>query len=709
MTSTRAYRIVAVLLAWVILGGLVPGFAETGEDRVYWTDMEGIYWSNLQEGTAQRIIAADTRRPGKIAVEVYGGKMYWVDRRGGTIHWSDLDGSNSEVLIGFEPSRVVAVDLDFDPEHGKLYFLALFGSVHAQYGGVYRSNWDGSDIEILAAEVGQPSAIALDPARREMWLWDRDYILRFDMNNSKFVYRSDFEDAYGRELSLASIASRLTSSSSGFEGFPISARMGDMALDMAEGKILWTDPQERAIRRSNPDGSGVEDLLIDLDLPPKEIALDPEEGKVYWTVTKESWDRGIYAGLQRANLDGSEMEYVVERGEVVGLTLDLAGSKVYWTDARGTIHRANLDGSDVEDLFAPLVRAPYSVALDAVDGKIYWTDLLLGTVQRAGLDGRGQETIVEGLHTPKGVSLGGDRIYWADPGTGKIQSARLDGSDREDVATHQHHPDKLALDLVNRRLYWTDLTKHLIKRADLDGSNIQDSPVEDRPAGIALDLQRGRVYWTWNDLKGWPNLSRSSLEGTEIENLVTGDSGGDYRAVALDPIGGAVYWADVYSPPPFDPIHDAPNATLLLFRAELDGSNVEQVAWLSRTSDTWQRWGLKVHPWAFMGNSIVLELSHQTAVSAGNSAPISTTLGSSYPNPFNGSTLISYTLAAPGPVTLVVYNTLGQPVRTLVDKVQAPGTYSVPWQPAESLASGVYLYRLTTADAVLTRRLALLR
>ena len=693
---THRYRIAGACLAGLVLG-VVPSHAQTAEDRIYWADTGGIYWSNLKEGTTQRIVAADARRPGKIVVELVGRKMFWVDKRGGSIQWSDLDGSNSEVLIGFERSRVVAIDLDFDPEHGKLYFLALYSTGDTEFGGVYRSNWNGSEIEILAAEVGQPSALALDPVRRELWLWDRDFILRFDLNSSDFVYKSDFEDAYGREVSLAGLARRLIygnpSLSSDFEGFPISARMGDMALDTAGGKILWTDPQERVIRRSNPDGSGVEDLLIDLDLAPREIALDPEEGKVYWTVTNESWDRGIYAGLQRANLDGSEMEYVVERGEVVGFTLDLAASKVYWTDARGTIQRANLDGSDVEDLFAPLVRAPYAVALEAMDGKIYWTDLLLGTVQRAGLDGVGQETLVEGLHTPKGVCLGRDRIYWADPGAGKIQSARLDGSDREDIATHQHHPDKVALDLANRRIYWTEPNKRLIRRADLDGSNIQDFPVDGYPKGIALDLQKGRVYWTWTASEGWTRLSRSSLEGEEVEDLVTGDPYDEYRAVALDPIGGAVYWANVYSPPPFDPIHDVRRTTIRILRAELDGSNVEQVAWLSGA----------------MGHALALDLSHQTAISPGNSVPPSTTLGSSYPNPFNGSTLISYTLAAPGPVSLVVYNTLGQPVRTLVDKVQAAGLYSVPWQPAEALASGVYLYRLTTPAAVLTRRLALLR
>ena len=81
-------------------------------------------------------------------------------------------------------------------------------------------------------------------------------------------------------------------------------------------------------------------------------------------------------------------------GEVVGFDLDLQGRKVYWTDARGTMHRANVDGTGVEDLFAPTVRAPYSVALDQGGGRVYWSDLLTGSIQKAGLDGSGLEIVV---------------------------------------------------------------------------------------------------------------------------------------------------------------------------------------------------------------------------------------------------------------------------------------------------------------------------
>ena len=266
---------------------------------------------------------------------------------------------------------------------------------------------------------------------------------------------------------------------------------------------------------------------------------------------------------------------------------------------------------------------------------------------------------------------------------------------------------------------WTEPERSLIRRADLDGTHIEDFPVESTPNGIALDVANGKMYWTWKagetgSYNGPAGISRSSLDGTDVE-IISGDIDNedlfedlwihDFRAVALDPAGGKIYWTSVFYP--LYGLTD-PGYRLFTFRANLDGSGVEG-PWQFLYYKGYQQSGLKIRPPAFMGNSLVLALSRPTAVSARNSAPISATLRSSYPNPFNASTLISYTLATPGPVSLVVYNTLGQPVRTLIDQVQAPGLYKIPWEPPEALASGVYLYRLTTSEAVLTRRFTLLR
>ena len=88
-------------------------------------------------------------------------------------------------------------------------------------------------------------------------------------------------------------------------------------------------------------------------------------------------------------------------------------------------------------------------------------------------------------------------------------------------------------------------------------------------------------------------------------------------------------------------------------------------------------------------------------------------LGPNAPNPFNSETQIAYRLSSPGPVHLVIYNVLGQPVRTLVNEFQAAGSYQVRWdardQQGGSLSSGIYITRLSYPGGVQTRRLLYLK
>ena len=93
--------------------------------------------------------------------------------------------------------------------------------------------------------------------------------------------------------------------------------------------------------------------------------------------------------------------------------------------------------------------------------------------------------------------------------------------------------------------------------------------------------------------------------------------------------------------------------------------------------------------------------------------PLVSSLEPNYPNPFNTSTQIAYRLATPGLIRLEIYNALGQPVRTLVDQVQAAGFHQVHWdardQRGAEIAAGVYITRLLYPGGVQTRRLLLLK
>ncbi len=83
-------------------------------------------------------------------------------------------------------------------------------------------------------------------------------------------------------------------------------------------------------------------------------------------------------------------------------------------------------------------------------------------------------------------------------------------------------------------------------------------------------------------------------------------------------------------------------------------------------------------------------------------------LEQNYPNPFNPSTLIHYSLAKTGSVSLRVYNTLGQEVSVLAEGMQNVGEYTVQLS-ANNMASGVYIYRLSADGFTSTRKLILLR
>lgn len=88
-------------------------------------------------------------------------------------------------------------------------------------------------------------------------------------------------------------------------------------------------------------------------------------------------------------------------------------------------------------------------------------------------------------------------------------------------------------------------------------------------------------------------------------------------------------------------------------------------------------------------------------------------LDQNLPNPFNPSTTIKYQLPASGDVSLVIYNLLGQQIRSLVKETLDAGFHSIVWDGKNELghqvASGVYIYRLQAGDFTTARRMMLLK
>ena len=93
--------------------------------------------------------------------------------------------------------------------------------------------------------------------------------------------------------------------------------------------------------------------------------------------------------------------------------------------------------------------------------------------------------------------------------------------------------------------------------------------------------------------------------------------------------------------------------------------------------------------------------------------PLVFSLSQNAPNPFNPETIISYSLPQSEQVKLVIYNVLGQEIRTLVSAFQPAGRYRVVWNSRDdfgrSVSSGVYFYQITAGEFLDTRKMLILK
>ncbi len=102
---------------------------------------------------------------------------------------------------------------------------------------------------------------------------------------------------------------------------------------------------------------------------------------------------------------------------------------------------------------------------------------------------------------------------------------------------------------------------------------------------------------------------------------------------------------------------------------------------------------------------------------AGPSLPTTFSLSQNYPNPFNPSTTIAFEVPVMSGsnkrVSLTIYDVRGRRIETLLDDELEPGRYAIHWdgrnERGQSVASGIYLYRLRAGDETFTRKMTVLK
>ncbi|XP_043651544.1 very low-density lipoprotein receptor isoform X4 [Drosophila teissieri] len=191
-------------------------------------------------------------------------------------------------------------------------------------------------------------------------------------------------------------------------------------------------------------------------------------GMIFWSdVTTQS--------IYKAPIDeGNEKTVVLTKSSVTsdGLAVDWIYNHVYFTDThKCTIELTNFEGSMGKVLVKDSLDIPRSIALDPIEGWMYWSDWGASPrIERAGMDGSHRTTIISyDVKWPNGITLDlvKKRIYWVDGKLNVISSANYDGSQRSQVlysGEYLRHP--FSITTFEDNVYWTDWDKQAVFKAN---------------------------------------------------------------------------------------------------------------------------------------------------------------------------------------------------------------------------------------------------
>ena len=564
--------------------------------------------------------------------------IYWIDEASNTLQ--HLTGTKVEYVISDIQN---ATGLAVDTRAGKIYWTEQTGR---DVGKVKSANLDGSNVKTLAVLPSVPSGIVVDTVGK---------------------------------------------------------------------KLYWADSRGR-IQRSNLNGKQIRAVLQNLYYP-SNIALDVAGGKLYWT---EASGR-----IRRSNLNGKSIQNIASALDSLS-GLAISSNEVYWTEVTskhsGKIGRANLNGSNFGTL-ARLQSAPLNVAIDSVSKRLYWTDSR-GNIRRADLNGKNIKKVVSGVTTPRYLALGTTATQAppslpisnttfrispssvVSPAIGERLELSLNIAGGKDVAGYQatvqfnttalRYVSGVSGDFLPTGAFFVEpvVEGNLVKlnAASLAGETNGDGTLATLTFEViavkASTVTLSDVLFSNRAGEGSiPQIKNAQItEPARLKGDVNGDGLVNIQDLVL--VAGAL--GNSAAAPSLHP----------QFLEMLTAADVK--LWLSHARQANLTDAISQKGILFLERLLVALIPEETA------------LLPNYPNPFNPETWIPYQLADASEVTLIIYAATGEVVRTLALGHQPAGVYQARSRAAywdgrntfgEPVASGIYFYVLTAGDFSATRKM----
>ena len=279
-----------------------------------------------------------------------------------------------------------------------------------------------------------------------------------------------------------------------------------------EATVAGVDASAEFIVSVEEAPEAADPVIFSTSIVPKVLVAAANRPPMLWV------DSGAIYGLVGANAQ----RFAPSVDNAMNIAVDASNGKVYWTEqtgaSSGTINSANLDGTSVTELTS-ILSVPMGIAVDATGSKLYWTNAR-GRIQRANLDGSGIQNVVQDLSGPTDIVVSNGFIYWTEGGN-SIRRVSISGQKIVgDIAANLGTVGGLAVG--GGKVYWTEMTAEgggTINSANADGTGATKlASILATPMGISVDTAGSKLYWT--NARG--RIQRASRNGSGIKNVVDG-------------------------------------------------------------------------------------------------------------------------------------------------------------------------------------------
>ncbi|CRL05146.1 CLUMA_CG018156, isoform A [Clunio marinus] len=326
----------------------------------------------------------------------------------------------------------------------------------------------------------------------------------------------------------------------------------DLAIDWLTGNIYFTDALRSHVAVCTSDGRYCTQLVNMKEMNnPRSIVLHPSESLMFWT------DWGLHSHIGVAYMDGSEAKVLID--DVAwpnGLALDWPNGRIYWVDAQiQTIESATITGTDRRKVLAGVVQHPFGLAL--FEDRLYWSDWETMSIESCDkFTGKNHEILVQGEqifdvhiyhkammpHQKHACMLSesqGKKIFLADPNTRNVVTL---------VDEHIVSVSSMAYDYLANNLYWVDYVKSTIEVYSLNTKKraiIEHYVGSDRPTTIALAPLRGEMFVALESYRRC-HIDKQSMQGGHDHHHIVEDGLSMTGPIhfAIDEVNETLYWSD---------------------------------------------------------------------------------------------------------------------------------------------------------------------